>query len=119
MCAIHCACFFGCEVIEKQFRGARGESFVEFLFRAHFYFDRKSERGGGAQSRRYSTGRGNVIVLNQNGIEETDAMIGHATSRSGLLLRHPQTGRGLARIEDAAFRMGYLLGKLSGESGNT
>ncbi len=54
------------------------------------------EGNGGAHTARQA----DVIVLDQHGIEQPDAMIGRAAGTNGVFLQGPQRRRGLARVED-------------------
>ena len=46
--------------------------------------------------------RGDVVVLDQDGVEESHAVVGDAAGGGGHFLQQAQAGRGLARIEHAA-----------------
>ena len=63
--------------------------------------------------------RRDVVVLDQDGIEESHAVIGHAAGRGGRLLQKAQTRRGLARVEHPAFSARHGLGIAARRGGHT
>ncbi len=69
---------------------------------------------GGADS----AGGGDVIVLDENGVVEADAVIGDAAGCGGRLFERAQAGGGLAGVEHAAAGAGDGIGVLAGESGD-
>ena len=48
-----------------------------------------------------ASGKVDVVVLEQNHVEESDAMVASAANLDGLLLEHAQAGGGLAGVEHA------------------
>lgn len=87
------------EVVEEEALCAAGEGFVEFFARADFDF-------GGLgldtfESGADTTGGGDVIVLDEDGVVQTEAMVGDAAGRGGLFFEQAETGSSFAGIEDA------------------
>ncbi len=109
----------GGKVIQQQVRRARGERFIRFGLRADFHLDdgvrraaplrakRQSALDGGA----YSSRRGDVVVLNQNRVEQADAMIPDAARRGRPLFQQPQAGRGFPGVQDAGGRAAHRIDK--------
>src|ERR1035441_5204553 len=93
--------------------GAGIERLVEFGAGADFDFDIE---GGGANSLdgvADSAGGGDVIVFDEDGVEESHAVVGDAAcGRRGFFERAQPRG-GLAGIENAAIRSSYKFGELA------
>ena len=90
------------EIIEQQMRGAAGERFVELGARAHFDLDRNAGMFHSIQCRAHAARGRDVIVLDENRVEESHAMIGDAARARRHFLELAQAGRGFARVENAA-----------------
>src|SRR5581483_6527898 len=76
------------------------EGFIEFRARSDFYLHRAIEPSNALQRGAHTASRSDVIVLDQDGIEESFAMIGGPTRRCGHLLQVTQSRRRLSRIEN-------------------
>jgi hypothetical protein len=66
-------------------------------------------RAGAFDGRLHASRQPDVVVLDQDRVEQPDAMIRRAAGADGVLLQHAQRGRRLARVEDgdpAAGRVG-------------
>ena len=59
-----------------------------------------------------------MIVLDEHGVKEPNAMVRSATTSHRPLLQHPHTGNGLASIADGCTRPPRLLHVLRSERGN-
>lgn len=106
------------EVVEEEALCAAGESFVEFFARADFDFGGLGldTFEGGADT----TGGGDVIVLDEDGVVQAETVVGDTAGRGGLLFEQAETGSGLAGIEDAdagAFDSADIAGGEGGDAG--
>ena len=63
-------------------------------------------------------GRGDVIVLDQHGVEETGSMIGAAAHGDRVLVENPPAGEGLARVDDLRAGSGHPLHEFPGGGGD-
>ena len=64
-----------------------------------------ARNGGGDGVRLFIPQRGEVVVLDENHVEQANAMIFPAAAGDGIFLKTPPAGRGFARVENlrAAF----------------
>ena len=91
------------EVVEQQVRGAACQSFVQFIDRADFDLDRKSGLPCIFDCLADSARGRDVIVLDQDRVKESHAVVGHAPRRRRRFFETAQARRGLARVEHLAF----------------
>ena len=90
---------------------------MKFGAGADFDFDRQAARtgcplgplDGGADT----AGGGDVVVFNEDGVEESHAVVGDAASGRGGLFERAQAGGCLAGVEDAAACAFDGLGELA------
>jgi hypothetical protein len=62
---------------------------------------------------------GEVIVLDEDAVEESHAMVHAATARDGILVEDPQAGDGFPRIDDSSASTFDPIHVLARERGNT
>src|ERR1700723_3198795 len=94
--------FFGLsrrEIIKQQVGCAAVQRFVELRASPYFDFDWDSSTARPIQSRTHTASRRDVIVLDQNRIVKTPAMIRRAARRSRHFFQQPQTWSGFASIQ--------------------
>src|ERR1035438_85830 len=97
--------------------GAAFEGLVEFLAGAVFDLDWKSGVAGAVESVAHAAGRGDVVVLDQDGIVEAHAVVHNAPSESGGFFESTQSGGGFAGVEDLAARALDGGGEVAGGGG--
>src|SRR5262249_32333741 len=74
---------------------------------------------GALEHRPNAAGDGDMIVLDQDRVIETETMIVTAAAAHRVFLQRAQTGRGLARAHDARLGMGNAGDKSRRRGGNT
>src|ERR1035438_9587796 len=97
--------------------GAAFEGLVEFLAGAVFDLDWKSGVAGAVESVAHAAGRGDVVVLDQDGIVEANAVVQNAPGESGGFFESTQSGGGFAGVEDLAARALAGGGEVAGGAG--
>src|ERR1019366_5270508 len=71
------------EVVEQQMGGAAFQGLWECLAGANFDFDGESGLASAVERVAHAAGRGDVVVLDQDGIVEAHAVIGDAAGGGG------------------------------------
>ncbi len=100
-------------VVQQDDIGAGGQGLVHLARVADFHFDphRVGSKGAGAaHGSSDPSGGGDVVLLDEDGIGETEAVVVAAAGADGVLLRVAQAGDGLARVEDARACAGDEVG---------
>ena len=92
----------GREIVQQQVVRPGSQRLAQFLPRADFDLDRQPLAACALQGLPHAARRGNVVVLDQDRVEQSHAVIGDAAGRGRPLLQPPQSGSGLARIQHAA-----------------
>src|SRR5439155_23068288 len=117
-----CGHLLGREVIEEDQRRAGLERFVELLQAGHFDLDDLAGGRaalGGVHGRRDPAGGADVVLLDQETVVETGAVVTGATDTDGVLLEHAQAGRGLARVDHPGAGTGNQLRGTPAGGGDT
>src|SRR6185369_10003717 len=109
--------FVRCEVIEQQVGGAAVEGFVEFLASADFDLDGESAGACAFEGIAHTSGGGDVIVLDQDGVVQAHAVIGDAARGRGGFFQGAEARCGFASIEDLAVRTPDRGGEPAGGGG--
>ena len=65
-----------------------------------------------------ATGDGDMVVLDQHGVVEAEAVIDAAAATDGVFLQRAETGKRLPRVGDPRLRMRNLGGIGGGERGD-
>ena len=107
---IHSRGFFGRQVVEQQPAGAGIQRLAQFFAGADFDFDGQAAGARPLDGVADAARRGDVVVLDQDGVEESHAVVGDAAGGGGHLFQEAQAGRGLARVEHAAFGARHGVG---------
>ena len=117
---------FGREIVEHDAVDASGgEHLVDVLQRAHLAFDGdllapRREIGLGARDGPAdAAGEVDVVVLQQDHVEQSHAVVLAAADLHGHLVQHAHAGRGLARVEHARtepFEVLHVEGRLRGHA---
>ena len=113
---IHSAASPGVRLSSRRCVGAGFERLVQFGAGAHFDLDGQAGRTGALERRPHAAGGGDVVVLDQDGVEEAHAVVGDAAGRGGGFFQRAHARRGLARIEHAARGAGHGIGELHARS---
>src|SRR5579884_4307041 len=100
------------EVVEEDVLCSMSQGLIELLPRAHFDLDGHSAVLRSLHRLGNAAGRGYVIVLDQNGVEQAHAMILRAAGLGRHFLQPPQPRCRFARIEHATFRAFHGVGEL-------
>ena len=99
---------------------ASGEGFVQLFESSDFYLDRKPGLLRIPHGLSHAACRGDVVVLDEHGIVQTDAVVDGSACFGCSFFQQPKAGRGLAGIEDlaaSAFDGSYELIREGGDPG--
>jgi len=96
-----CFGFARAEIVEQKMIGLIGERFIEFVHGADFDLDWQL-RGGArvGDCARDTACRRDVIVLDQDGVVETHAVVGGASAAEAAFFEFAKAGGSLARVEN-------------------
>src|SRR5262245_39902378 len=113
--------YLGSHIVEQQNVGSRVESFFDLFERGDLDFDlmqmsrdlaRAVDGAGDATHHRQ------VIVLDQDAVIESQAVVASAADRHGVFFKHSQSGSRLARVHDLRFRSRDGLNVLARHGGD-
>ena len=109
------------EVVEHDHLGTGCECFVELAHVLHFNFDTQAGMGGAqrADGGCDRTGSSNVVFLDQDGIEQTHAMVHTTADTHCVFLCTAEPRHGLARVEDAGAGCAQGSDIATGKRGST
>src|SRR5689334_17811004 len=92
----------GRHVVDEDRVGARDKCSIHLVepFRFDLHRHARPMRPCPGYGRTHAAGEANVVVLDQDRVEQADAMVGGAAAAHGVLLQRPQGRRRLARVEN-------------------
>src|ERR1022692_658471 len=94
-------------------RGARIERFAQFFAGADFDLDWQVAGARALDRVADPSSRGDVIVLDQNGIVQTHPVVSNAAGRGRAFFQNAETGSSLAGVEYAAVCARDSIGELA------
>ncbi len=109
-------------VVQQDELRTGGQGFVELVERVDLDLDANAVSGGrlgGAEGGGDTAGRGDVVVLDEDGVEESDAVVDAATQGDGVLVQGAEAGDGLAGVEDRGAGSLNLVDECAGARGDT
>ena len=89
-------------VVEQGHVGAGFDGLLQFciVLHLHLELDVRVEGSGAVHGRGDAAGGGNVVLLQEEGIEEPHAVVGRAPRGDGIFLGVAEARQGLARVQD-------------------
>ena len=121
-CSIHGGLDLGPRhVVQQDELGSGGEGFVELTQGVDFDLNANAVPVGrmcNAQGDSHTAGRGDVVVLDENGVEEAEAVVDAAAQGDGVFVQRAKTRDGLAGVEDGGAGSGDRVDECAGERGD-